>query len=115
MKNYSYLTILLLMVLLAHSGALSAGSYRKSTWSNSKPTEMVAAVAAQFRIYDPVHKDLLFAATQKDSDMILSFERNPHLWGNPYPSHVLRAAQDLALKTGNMRVHHVLERMLSYK
>lgn len=116
-KNNSYLSLLGLLLLLLQGSSTSAGSRRQSIWRKSDPIQVVDAAAVKWQINDDVHKDLLFAATQKNSDMILSFESNPQLWARPYPSQVIRAAKDVALQVQGekSKVYQVLQRMLSYK
>lgn len=110
MKNYNYLGLLGLCLLLAQSGNLSAGS-------GTRGDRLINDAIRGWRIFDGGHQTLLYQAAVPGSFMILSYESDPRRYSSEYPSKVLRAAKKIAqeIQGEDSRVYRTLERMLSYK
>lgn len=122
MKKYNYLTLLGFCLLLAQSGDISAltmstRSHWDKYWKKNGAGPLVVRFSKDWQITDPADTELLYAATEQNSTLLLKFKEEPRFWAKRYPSNVLRAAKDVAEITQgeNSRGYRTLERMLSYK
>ena len=114
MKNYNYVALLVLCLLLVQSSGISAGgSNRYSNWGATSSNQMVKAIMADWKI-DPMYADFLRSAAEPNARLIMKYRSDSF---NPYPSNVLRAAKDIAKRTQGetSNVYLVLESMLSHK
>ena len=122
MKNYNYLVLIGLCLVLAQGSDVSAMPTRvRFDWQEYRKKNgdvlLVEKFAQGFNIAERAHKKLLHAAINPNSELIFGFESDPGSGGRWYPSNVLRAAKDIAEITQgeDSRAYGILERMLSYK
>ena len=120
MKNYNYLAVFGLCLVLAQGSDVSAmptalRSNWQQYWEKHGDGPLVGKLAEGFNIVEPADQELLYAAVDQNSILLLKFEENPSVWAKRYSSKVLRTAQDIAEITRNGRAYETLGRMLRSK